>query len=226
MSVQATTWVWEQSKAEGTTLLVALALADAANAQGERSCQSVATMAAMARTSERTVQRALRTLEQSGEIAPTGKDTRYRTTIYAFPALAAVGDNGDAPGVTDDQAVGDIAVSHYPRTTPQTDTPGNPTGAAAPPPDELQVKAREIVQWWWDGLPIKPAGRGAWFSATNTVHALLKAGHSAKAVAGALRSAGTPVSIPRLEIELGRSSKRTGMETQDEHYQQGGGFYQ
>jgi len=88
MSVQATTWVWDHSKAEDNTRLVALAIADAANAQGSESCQSVRTLGRMARCSETTVHRAVKWLLDAGEIECVGQNARYGgTNIYRFTAL-------------------------------------------------------------------------------------------------------------------------------------------
>lgn len=91
MSVQATTWAWEHSTAKGNDLLVLLAVADAANAQGGRSCQSAATVSSMTRLSERTVQRVLQRLVESGELVVDGRDRRYQTNVYSMPGVAAGG---------------------------------------------------------------------------------------------------------------------------------------
>lgn len=146
MSVQATTWVWEHSQSEKVTRLVALALADAANAQGSRSCQSVATIAAMVHASERTVQRALRELEALGEIVQTGYDGHYRTSIYAFPRMGDKSEPappmGDTSGSMGDisepmgdifDAMGDTAMSPDPSTPLPHHYPSSaPVGRSAP----------------------------------------------------------------------------------------------
>lgn len=141
MSVQATSWVWEHSTAQGTVLLVALAMADAANREGGSSYQSVATVAAMVRVSERTVQRALRWLEEAGEIEVEAEAGRHRATSYRFPRMSdpwvtsaspmeswvTSGASGVTPvtlGVTSGVARGDTAMS------PEPKTPKNPTTPA------------------------------------------------------------------------------------------------
>lgn len=134
MSVQATSWVWENAPAEGSALLVLLAVADAANREGEHSCQSVATIARMARVSERTAQRALRDLQAQGLLESSGVDRRYRTTVYGIPGVKGVtqGAGGDTPGtprVSGSVAEGDTAMAPDPSTTPGT-TPQGPQGAA------------------------------------------------------------------------------------------------
>lgn len=88
MSVKITSWVYENSAAGGTTLLVALALADNANDDGE--CwpgqQYVATKA---RCSVRTVARSLLELIELGELVvesgqSSGTINRYRFTMQSL----------------------------------------------------------------------------------------------------------------------------------------------
>jgi hypothetical protein len=73
---------------------------------------------------------------------------------------------------------------------------------------ERHQLAEEIVRWWWNDLEIKPAGKNAWFASVATIEALLKVGYEPRDVAGALRAAGKPATIARLEIELERRGKR------------------
>jgi len=89
VSVQATTWVWDHSKAQGAGLLVLLAIADAANKEGAESMQSVPTIARMARTTERHVARCIVKLVEMGELERTGKSSRYGTTVYRLPKMGA-----------------------------------------------------------------------------------------------------------------------------------------
>lgn len=83
-----------------------------------------------------------------------------------------------------------------------------------PPPDpadaERRQLAEEIIRWWWNGLEIKPAGKNAWFASVATIEALLKVGYEPRDVANALRAAGKPVTIARLEIELEKHNRRPG----------------
>lgn len=243
MSVQATSWVWENSKAEGTHLLILLAVADAANKEGRRSCQSVSTIAAMARVSDRTVQRALKALQESGELVATGTDPTYRTTIYDLPMAAAKGDTqgpeGDKPGalgVTNGASEGDTAMSHYPSNP--TTTPGNPdaasasgalfaiAGGMAEKPQKPEDPARLILDWWWKRQNPKPAGKGAFHSGLRTIQALLNAGHTPKAVQDAVATLAPPLSIARLEIALNHGGPKGGTIRNDhhDHWTSGGGF--
>jgi hypothetical protein len=95
MSWQATGWVWEHSRAEGTARLVLLAIAWHANPDGEDAWPSQATLAAKCRVSVRTVRRALDDLVAIGEVqvlaysgpvaeGRSGRRThRYRLTMVA-----------------------------------------------------------------------------------------------------------------------------------------------
>jgi len=164
------------SKAEGVTLLVALAIADAANGAGESSCQSIPTVAAMVRSSERTVQRSLRSLEELGEIASQGVDPKYRTTIYALPGVRADGfavedpqqartarksrakgdttdlfgaRDGDKTGggmVTKTARDGDTTVSAYP-TTPEL----HPNKGSERPTPSAPHPAEAVARGLYDG---------------------------------------------------------------------------
>lgn len=87
MSVQASTWAWENSEVGGNALLVLLAVADAANREGENSCQSMPTLARMTRTSRATVARALKTLTELGELEKVGVHGRYKTSIYRLAKM-------------------------------------------------------------------------------------------------------------------------------------------
>lgn len=85
MSVQATTWVWEQRRWSGNTLLIMLAIADAANREGNGSCQSNTTLSAMTGASRATVYRILGRLEAEGWIIRAGKSSKYGTVMWELP---------------------------------------------------------------------------------------------------------------------------------------------
>jgi DNA-binding IclR family transcriptional regulator len=67
MSVRVTTWVWENSPASGTELLILLALADQSDDDG-LSWPSIAYIARKTRLHEDTVNRNLRSLVDRGEV--------------------------------------------------------------------------------------------------------------------------------------------------------------
>lgn len=187
MSVQATSWVWDHSEATGSAFVVLLAVADAANADGERSCQSVETLASMARVSVRTVQRALRELEELGELENDGQDSRYASNTYRLPALAGrrrtvrptpksrgaklsslptSGVTPVTPGVTNGAARGDIAVSPNP-INPTLSNESDPTNVAPATASD----APDPFDTFWETYPRK-VGKGqavkAWRAATRT----------------------------------------------------------
>ena len=85
MSVQATTWVWEHSRAEGNARLVLLAIADAANREGARSFQSAETIAQMCRISARSVRRHVAVLQDLGELEIEGRQGPHGTNSYRLP---------------------------------------------------------------------------------------------------------------------------------------------
>lgn len=73
MSVKATSWAFEHSRASGNCLLVLLALADRANEDGEDCHPSISTLMRKTRLSESTVRRCIRELELNCEICRQGK---------------------------------------------------------------------------------------------------------------------------------------------------------
>lgn len=152
MSVQASAWVWEHAQADGSALLVLLAVADAANREGHQSCQSVGTIARMARVSERTAQRALRDLETAGVLVPRGIDPRYRTTVYSIPGVtsgAVEGDTQRAVGVTTSVAEGDTVMAPDPSKTPHTALPQRtPPAAPRRAPVDLGLFAEAFDRFW------------------------------------------------------------------------------
>jgi hypothetical protein len=81
MSLEAMTWVFRHSTAEGGARLVLLALADTAHDDGSETYPSVDTLAMKSRLSRRAVQYALRKLEADGHIEQDGF-SRRGTTIY------------------------------------------------------------------------------------------------------------------------------------------------
>jgi hypothetical protein len=98
MSLAATRSVWEHSRQTGSALLVLLALADYADADG-LCWPSMATLAAKARLSERMVARHVERLMEAGEVdlergGGRGRSNRYRITLT--PVTPFVGVNPDA----------------------------------------------------------------------------------------------------------------------------------
>lgn len=216
MSLRAMLWALNDAPVDDpTTCLVLIALADGANDDGTGAYPSKATMAKRARCSERTVQRHLRELE-SLSLIRQGDQTlalRFRgdrrPTVYDLnlglargdnltPREAARGDTGDAHGETPVSDEPSIPTGTRPTTTP----------TAARSADPIKDEATKIVKEWWDSLDVKPAGQRAWFACVGAVSAMLKAGHPVPSVTQALRTAGTPVTVARLELEMHRKGRR------------------
>jgi len=101
MSVQAMSWVFEHSAAQGAVRLVLLAIANHADKEGRHSWASVRQLGEEARCSERKVQYALRELEALGEIVNVGPST-HRTHTYEMPAMSTLFGGGadTAPAVS------------------------------------------------------------------------------------------------------------------------------
>lgn len=100
MSVRASSWVWESSKARGSAFLVLLALADHAGADGGDAFPSVHRLSVRCRVDERTVQRALASLLELGEIvvqdhATSKKPNRYRLTLRGDNLSPQTSNGGD-----------------------------------------------------------------------------------------------------------------------------------
>lgn len=108
MSIFVTSLVWKFSRAEGSTLLTALAIADFADDEG-RAYPAVSTLAAKARISERSAQYAVRELIELGELlvepgtGPRGTNTycvQVQNLRGANSAGVQPGSQGGATGCT------------------------------------------------------------------------------------------------------------------------------
>jgi hypothetical protein len=78
------TWLWENSPASGTDLLVMLAIADNADDTGGNAWPSMRTLARKCRISERSVQRAIRSLQAAGLLMieeNAGRSGTHRFTV-------------------------------------------------------------------------------------------------------------------------------------------------
>jgi hypothetical protein len=162
MSVQATTWVWAHSKATVGTLLVALAIADAANTEGENSCQSVSTIAAMTRLSERAVQYAIAWLLAEGELEWVGVNHYYRNTrIYRFPLMGA--DSAPTLSLNGIGGVQSATERGEPQCTqPQRDNPKEQNLLSATPTEEVSEPTKRTQTIAPDTFPITPHLRDWW----------------------------------------------------------------
>jgi hypothetical protein len=82
MSVRVMSWVWESSRSEGIDRLVLLAIADAASDHGGDAWPSVQSLATKAAVSVRTVQRAIRSLVELGELAVSAQAGKHGVNVY------------------------------------------------------------------------------------------------------------------------------------------------
>lgn len=122
MSIRAMNYVWDNSKAEGSALVVLLAIADVCNDEDWSSWMGVPRLSEKARMSERNLQRVLRSLEELGELQidiGAGKKTAHGSTnLYTIPRFA--------DGVTS-TSPGDTHVTRgVTSTSPQEVTPASP----------------------------------------------------------------------------------------------------
>ena len=85
MSIRVQSYVWENSKADGSALLLLLAIADHAHDDGNGAYPSVATLAAKCRQTERNTQLLLRKLEDMGEIITPPQAGPHGCNIYQIP---------------------------------------------------------------------------------------------------------------------------------------------
>lgn len=84
MSVPATTAVWEHSKARGADLIVMLALADAANADGYNAHPGLERLQKWARRRRSAVLASIQRSVDRGELVRTAPGHRGHSTIYAI----------------------------------------------------------------------------------------------------------------------------------------------
>jgi DNA-binding MarR family transcriptional regulator len=133
-------WVWENSPAKGTELLLLLAIADAADDQGGNAFPSVNTLARKTRMSRRTVQRLVGQLESEGLITVRqagGRDSNRYTILMTIQRAVAGAANALSTRPTGES--GDE--SHEPLESPSESTRGvkmtprqNDTGDTATTP--------------------------------------------------------------------------------------------
>lgn len=136
MSVQALSWVLENSEARLGARLVLIAIANEADRLGEKCFASVTTLAAAAKMSERQTRTTLRALEKLGEIEHAGL-SRFGTNIYRLPGMAqdrllveaganlagaesAPGQNPTEGGAESDRGVSDSAPDPQSTTNPRS----------------------------------------------------------------------------------------------------------
>ena len=167
MSVHVLSWVLRCSEETLGRRLVLLVLADHAKDDGTAAWPSVATIGREARMSRRSVQEALRRLQMSGAIAPTGV-SRAGTTIYS---VVMEGGAESARGAEEDEEGARLASP-------------DPSLEPSEPPADSQTLVAEYVDRS-RAIGVDPPKRLIGHIARE-VKALLDEGQPATAVRGAL----------------------------------------
>jgi hypothetical protein len=112
MSIEALVAVFNRSEAEGTDRLVLLVMANSANEETGQVWLSTARIAEKARLSKRSVQYALRRLEESGELGARGVHPKHGTNVYVLrcergadlaPPQEPISEDGGATACTQSQ---------------------------------------------------------------------------------------------------------------------------
>lgn len=157
MSIQAVAWVLEHSEATLADRLVLIAIANHADARGWNAYPSVPLIAREALVSERTVYRALETLEESGEL--TIQRRPNRSSMYAIAALG--GDN--VSGVRGDKLSGQGGQDVRSPLTNRQPNHKEPSG-------NRRARAREATEpvIEYDPGTLERDEQGRWFVRTST----------------------------------------------------------
>lgn len=123
VSVKVMTWVWDQSQATGSALLVLLAIADNASDDGSNAWPSVATLCRKTRLKERAVQSCVADLQALGELqverqagGPADLRGDRRPNRYRV-IMTRRGASDDTPHGVHEDAPGDVHGVH--ETTPR-----------------------------------------------------------------------------------------------------------
>jgi helix-turn-helix protein len=103
MSGYAVGHVLRTSHASGTSLLVLIVIAEATHQDGTGAWPAVASIAQLARTTERSVYRVLRQLEKAGELVVDRGAGPHGTNLYSIPGVGQLRLGDDTP-VTPDKA--------------------------------------------------------------------------------------------------------------------------
>jgi hypothetical protein len=141
MSGYAVGHVLRSSRASGTSLLVLIVIAEATHQDGTGAWPAIASIARLARTTERSVYRVIRDLELAGELIVERGSGPHGTNLYAIPGIGQLR-LGDDARVTPDKtsplttgASGDDTRVTRPLTT---GAPGDDT-AVSPEPSSYPV---------------------------------------------------------------------------------------
>ncbi|KKL24574.1 hypothetical protein LCGC14_2413960 [marine sediment metagenome] len=115
MSIKVMEWVWEHSPAKGSGLLVLLAIADHANADGTGAWPSLESLSSKTRLSERSVRYILRDLEGLGCITTECQQGPFGTNAYTVQLEGAKIAGGN-PAPEGGQPSAERGATHCPQT--------------------------------------------------------------------------------------------------------------
>ncbi|TDD03116.1 helix-turn-helix domain-containing protein [Saccharopolyspora terrae] len=135
MSIKVMNWVWDQSPAKGTELLMLLAIADNAADDGTNAFPSVSTLARKTRLDQRTVQRIIRKLSEQGRLAVEERGGRHpnRYSVLMNAELSTAPANCQARQVAAGGAVVTPGAAELRHPTPGTAVPPEPSGTVMEP---------------------------------------------------------------------------------------------
>lgn len=166
VAVKVLGWVWEFSQSKGAERLVLLAIADCANASGHDAWPSMTELCRKTRLSERGVQKAIRRLEEMGELRVTKNAGRGRTNRYQIvmetpnEVQGSEGQNPEprTPRTEFAPEPGSPQTPNLVRETPNEvhPEPSEPSGEPSVP---TAPTAQTLVAEWVDHCNKRPPGR-------------------------------------------------------------------
>jgi hypothetical protein len=222
MSVQATTWVWSNSKTTGTAKLVMLAIADHAWQDGTNAWPSIGRLAKMTGLSEDTVRRAVKQAEELNELAVDRKNGgRAKKGEHA---------SNDYVLLMTEQPPHDESVEPQPlqnaTPNPRTTRPltlagsgGNHKGTVkeTKPLSAKDNQADKVCRKWWDSCNPKPMPAGGFVGARKIIKKALDAGWSPEDLERALPNVET-LAFWSLEKALKQNQLQTIIKVEKESW--------
>lgn len=144
MSIRVMSWVWEHSRAAGIDRLVLLAIADAANDDGQQAWPSGETLARKTGVNLRTVQRSVRRLVELGEVSVKTNAGKGGTNVYRVHLATQTPGTAPPPRPPVTPALRHPRRSATPAETTQTPGTAPPEPSLNRPTESLRDSASEI----------------------------------------------------------------------------------
>lgn len=218
MSVQATTWVWNNSKTTGSTKMVLLAIADHAWPDGTNAWPSVSRLARMTGLSEDTVRRSVNRAEKCGELAVVRKTGgrapkgQHASNDYVL----CMKEPNDPPANTANPSQALPSQEATPKSLPAlglTPAPRDPNRKVTQKePDRLKSEADLVCRGWWDTSDPKPMPAGGFIGARKIIEKALSAGWLSEELAEVLPTVET-LAFWSLEKALKQNRKQLVSQT-------------